>query len=250
MKYRYMIVFSLFCVFSFLTLIPHAWSEPGVDDSLYGELLAKYVKDGVVDYKGFKSEEQKLDQYLDILDNTNPDELSRNEQYSLYINAYNAYTIKLILENYPVKSIKDIGSLLKSPWKIKFAKVGGNVYTLDEIEHNILRPQFKDPRVHFAINCAAKSCPPLIPVPYRGEILDQQLDENTISFLNDPESNYLEDDKLYVTRIFKWFGGDFNKDPLSFVLKYAQGDLKERLLAQRDQIKVKYLDYDWSLNEN
>ena len=126
-----------------------SWAEETVDHSLFTELLQEYLKDGVVNYKDLKSEEQKLDQYLDILNKANPEALSRDEQYALYINAYNAYTIKLILEKYPVKSIKDAGSLLKSPWKIEFVKIGGKTMTLDDVEHKILRPQFKDPRVHF-----------------------------------------------------------------------------------------------------
>jgi hypothetical protein len=243
-----MLVVSFLGVFSLMVLVPGAWVEAAVDHSLYAELLAKYVKDGVVDYQGFKDEEHKLDQYLEILNTTNPEELSRNDQYALYINAYNAYTIKLILENYPVESIKDIGGWFGSPWKIEFCKICGEVYTLDDIEHNILRPTFKDPRVHFAVNCASKSCPPLISETYQGDILDQQLDENTIAFLNDPNNNYLEGNTLYVSRIFKWFGGDFNNDEISFFLKYAQGKLKEQLLARKDQINIEYLDYDWSLN--
>ncbi len=248
MKYRYVIAFLLVGIFSLAIPVSSAWAENAVDHSLYAELLKKYVKDGVVDYKGFKSEEQKLDQYLKLLDETNPTELSRNEQFAFYINAYNAYTLKLILKNYPVTSIKDTGSLLKGPWKIRFCQVGGETLTLDDIEHNILRPRFKDARVHFAINCAAKDCPPLISEPYQGDGLDQQLETHTGAFLNNPQKNYLDGNTLYVTRIFKWFGGDFNDDPLGFVLKYAEGDFKKQLEAKKEKIKVKYLDYDWSLN--
>ena len=115
-------------------------------------------------------------------------------------------------------------------------------------EHNILRPRFKDPRVHFAINCAAKSCPPLRSEPYRAGELDQQLDEMTSAFINDLESNRRENHTLYVSSIFKWFGEDFNKDIIGFFLKYVKGDLKRELEAKRGKIKVKYLDYDWSLN--
>jgi len=123
-----------------------------------------------------------------------------------------------------------------------------DAHCFDDIEHNILRPRFKDPRVHFAINCAAKSCPPLRSEPYREDELDQQLDEMTRAFVNDLKSNRLEDHTLYVSSIFKWFTEDFNKDIVGFFLKYAKGDLKEQLEANREKIKVKYLDYDWSLN--
>jgi hypothetical protein len=231
-----------------LTSASLSWATETVDHSLFDELLNAHVKDGRVDYEGFKQEEQKLDQYLEVLNNTNPENLSRDEQFALYANVYNAYTIKLILENYPVDSIKDIGGLFKSPWKIEFVKLGGETYHLDNIEHDILRPQFQDPRVHFAVNCAAKDCPPLFPEAFQADILNEQLERNTRTFLNNPEKTYLKGDELWVTRIFKWFGEDFNKDPLSFVLKYAEGDFKKELEARKDQIKVKYLDYDWSLN--
>ena len=221
----------------------------GVDNSLYSELLKKYVSNGKVDYAGFKTEEAKLDRYLKILEKTEPEKLSRNEQFAFYTNTYNAWTIKLILSGYPgVTSIKDLGTLLKSPWKKKIVRIDGGVISLDHVEHEILRPLYKDPRVHFAINCAAKSCPPLRPEPFNGNILNQQLDDSTRSFINDPKSFRLEDNKLYVSRIFKWFAEDFNEDIIGFFLKYTTGNLKKKLEANTDRIKVKYLPYDWSLN--
>ena len=244
-------------LFSFLVfLLFLSWGQPRygsaaneVDQSLYAELLSKYVKNGIVNYQGFKNDEKNLDQYLKVLEKTDTKTLSRNEQFAFYVNAYNAWTIKLILSGYPgIKSIKDLGSLFKSPWKKKICRIDGKIITLDDIEHNILRPRFKDPRVHFAINCAAKSCPPVRSEPYRGGELDQQLDEMTRAFINDLENNRLEDHTLYVSSIFKWFAEDFNKDIVGFFLKYAKGDLKEQLEANKEKIKVKYLDYDWSLN--
>ena len=221
-----------------------------VDNSLYGELLKNYVRDGKIDYAGFKAEEAKLDRYLKILENIDPAKLSRNEQFAFYANAYNAWTIKLILSGYPgVTSIKDLGSLLKSPWKKKIVRIDGKVISLDHVEHEILRPRYKDPRVHFAINCAAKSCPPLRPEPFSGYILDRQLDDSTRSFINDPQSFRLEGNDLYVSRIFKWFSEDFNEDVFGFFLKYTTGNLKKELKAKSDRINVKYLQYDWSLNE-
>lgn len=229
-------------------LISTSWAAETVDHSIYGALLMKYVKDGVVDYGGLKKDEGALNAYLRIVDRTNPDELLRDEQFAFYINAYNAYTINLILKHYPLDSIKDIGGWLKGPWKIRFCQIGGKAFTLDEIEHNILRPRFKGPRVHFAVNCASNGCPPLISEPYQGGILDQQLDRSTRRFLNDPKRNRLEGNTLYVSKIFKWFEDDFNGDIVGFFLRYAEDDLKNRLLAQEDQIKVKHLHYDWSLN--
>ena len=248
------ILFSLLASFYVVTggadLQSMASTETVVDNGLYGELLKKYVKDGKVDYAGFKTEEAKLDRYLENLAKVDPARLSRNEQFAFYINVYNAWTIKLILSGYPgVASIKDLGSLIRSPWKKEIVRIEGEVLSLDHVEHEILRPRYKDPRVHFAINCAAKSCPPLRPEPFNGIILDRQLDDSTRSFINDPKSYRLENNELYVSRIFKWFSEDFNGDVLGFFLKYTTGNLKKELAANSDRIDVKYLPYDWSLND-
>ena len=221
-----------------------------VNHKIWADLLGKYVKPAGVDYSGFKAEEARLDQYLKVLEDTDPGKLSRNEQFAYYINAYNAWTIKLILSGYPgVKSIKDFGTILKSPWQRKWVRINDEIITLDDVEHKILRPRFKDPRVHFAINCSAASCPPLRPEPYRGQTLDQQLDDSTRSFVNDENSYRLDGNNLFVSRIFKWFSEDFSDGALGFYLKYAEGNLKEKLATQKDTFKVKYLHYDWSLND-
>jgi hypothetical protein len=218
--------------------------------AIWAELLNKYVKPGGVDYAGFKSEEEKLDQYLKVLEHTDLKTLSREEQFAYYINAYNAWTIKLILSAYPgIKSIKDLGSFWESPWKKKFVRISGELLSLDDIEHHILRPRFKDPRVHFAINCSAVSCPPLRAEPYLGSSLDRQLDQATRSFINNPKNYRIEDDAFYVSRIFKWYAKDFNHDVLGFYLKYAREDLKKKLVEKKDVIQIKYLHYDWSLND-
>ena len=235
------------CVF--VNLANSGWSKAKVDNSLYGELLNKYVKDGVVDYQGFKTDEARLNQYLELLENIKVNSLSRDEQLAFYVNAYNAWTIKLILSAYPkIKSIKDLGNIFRSPWEKEIVRINGRVLTLDDVEHEILRAQFKDSRVHFAINCASKSCPPLIAKPYEGSTLDRQLDSATRAFINDPKSNYLRDNKLYVSRIFKWFSEDFNDNILGFFLKYGEGDFKKELEAKKDKLKIVYLSYDWSLN--
>jgi hypothetical protein len=250
-RFIFSVILFFFLFYGPMGLVTRGWSSAAVDQSLYAGLLKKYVKEGVVDYKGFKNEEAKLDQYLKILEKTDTKKLSRDEQFAFYINAYNAWTIKLILSGYPgIKSIKDLGSIFKSPWKKKICRIDGDIITLDHIEHDILRPRFKDPRVHFAINCASKGCPPLRSEPYRGDVLDQQLDEMAGAFINDPRHNRLEGQKLYVSSIFKWFKEDFNNDIVGFFLKYAQGDLKKELDSNREKINIKYLTYDWSLNGN
>ena len=248
-NHKYSVYLTVLSFFLATGLVSTSWASFRVDNSVYAALLNKYVKEGVVDYQGFKKEEGKLDQYLKDLEKTDSSKLSRNEQFAFYINAYNAWTIKLILSGYPgVKSIKEFGSLLKSPWKKKLARIDGEIVTLDHIEHGILRPTYKDPRVHFAINCASKGCPPLRSEPYRGDVLDQQLDEMARAFINDPRRNRLEGKTLYVSRIFKWFKEDFGNDIVGFFQAYAQGDLKKELDSGREKIEVKHLSYDWSLN--
>ncbi len=221
----------------------------GVDNTIYASLLRKYVAGGRVDYKGFQTDEARLDQYLVQLGRVTPDRLERNDRMAFYINLYNAATIKLILTAYPdIKSIKDLGSLFRSPWKKKFITLNGQTISLDHIEHDILRPRFKDPRVHFAINCASKSCPPLLDEPYAGDTLNAQLEKAATNFINDPHSTYVKDGALYVSSIFKWFGKDFGNDIEGFVAQYAQGDFKRKLQAKAGSLRIEYLDYDWSLN--
>ncbi len=219
----------------------------------YRGLLQSHVADGMVDYHGFKKDEKVLDQYLDALNLTDPETLSQDEKLAFYINAYNAYTIKLILDNFdekkPPSSIKKIGSLFTSPWKISFAKVAGNVYSLDNIEHDIIRKEWNEPRIHFAVNCASRSCPPLISEPYRGESIDAQLETSTKAFLADRRMNYLEGETLFISSIFKWYAEDFKDDPRQFILDHTEGEMHERLAQLGKNVKIKYLDYDWSLND-
>ncbi len=224
-----------------------AWSAE--DHHVFGELLKKYNQKGYIDYEGLKRQESHLDTYLEALSKIDPDLLSRNERFAFYVNAYNAWTIKLILSGYPgVESIKDLGGLFKSPWKKKIVKLDGAVTTLDHIEHDILRPEFKDPRVHFAVNCASKGCPPLYKEPFSGNNLDMQLNEVTRHFINDPRFNRLQGNTLYVSSIFKWFSEDFNDAIIGFFEKYASDKLRDDIIDRKPSLKIKYLDYDWSLN--
>ncbi len=245
---RTFFVLILVHLFLAIPMVPVKANET-VDHRIYGELLEKYVSNGEVDYGGFKKEEARLGAYLKVLEKVDPESLSRDEQFAFYVNAYNAWTIQLILTGYPgIASIKDLGSLFRSPWEKKICRIDGKVITLDHIEHDILRPRFKDPRVHFAVNCASKGCPPLLAEPYVGSRLERQLDRVTRAFINDPKRYRFEGDTLFVSRIFKWFSEDFNDDVAGFFLRYAEGDLKKKLESRRGEIEVEYLDYDWSLN--
>ena len=219
------------------------------DHSIFGDLLAKYNQAGHVDYAGIKAEEDRLDAYLDQLSNIDPESLSSSDRFAFYVNAYNAWTIKLILSGYPgLKSIKDLGHLFKSPWKRKLVVLQDKKVTLDHIEHDILRPQFQDPRVHFAVNCASLGCPPLFNEPFKGDLLEQQLNTATTAFINDRRYNRLEGNTLYVSKIFKWFKEDFDHDVIGFFEQFAADELKSALKDRRATVKVAYLDYDWGLN--
>lgn len=242
------IILSISIILSFITAMPAAATQT-VDHRLFADLLSKYVQNGVVNYQGFQTEEKKLDQYLNILSGTDTSRLDRSEKFAFYINAYNAWTIKLILTGYPkIESIWDLGGrIFDKPFKKEFIPLDQQMVSLDYIEHTILRPTFKDPRVHFAVNCASKSCPPLLSTPYLGKTLDSQLDEVTQAFVNDTKNNYLQGNTLYLSKIFKWFSGDFDNNPTGFILKYASENLKSEINSQKS-LKVKYLDYDWSLN--
>lgn len=223
---------------------------PPVSHDLWDALLKKHVRaDGMADYKGFVKDSVRLSQYLDLLASAHPQaSWSRAEQMAYWINAYNAFTVKLIVDYYPVQSIKDIKKgipFVNTVWDIKFINIQGKTYDLNNIEHNILRPQFKDARIHAAINCASISCPRLHNEAFTAAKLEKQLEAVTRSFINDPVRNRVSADKGELSAIFNWFSGDFKRDAGSvrnFVNKYAKIKLSE-------SAKITYLDYDWGLND-
>lgn len=248
-------VVKLFCQTGLILLLVICGRSLAGAEVLHGdwsELLSRHVKDGVVDYQGFKEDEVQLDRYLELLAGMDPEKLSEADKLAYWINGYNSYTVKLILDNFkngkPPSSIRKIGGLFSSPWKISFAILGGTTYSLDNIEHDIIRVHFTEPRIHFAVNCASKSCPALIPEAYEGATLDQQLESATRDFLENKEHNYLEGDTLHVSSIFKWYKEDFNEDPLSFFLAHTSSVLQQSLSTKKDRIRIRYLDYDWALN--
>ncbi len=216
--------------------------------SLFTEVLSAHVTNGRVRYSEIKAD-PKFQQYLNQLANTNPDNYSKqDEKKAFWLNAYNAFTIKAICDNYPVKSIKDISSSILpsalggSVWDIRDIVIHEKKYSLNDIEHNILR-KMGDARVHFAMVCAAKSCPSLRSEAYEPEILDRQLTDQGILFLNDQKKNKYDtvNNTVYLSQIFKWFAGDFGE-----IRSYVKSFLKEEWPADA---KIKYYDYDWSLNE-
>ena len=190
-----------------------------------------------MNYKGFKSEEAKLDAYLAELSANVPSGKS-DEAMAYWMNAYNAFTVKLILKNYPIGSIRDLND--GNPWDVKWIELGGESYSLNTIEHEILRPIYKDPRIHFAVNCAAKSCPKLGNEAFAVDQLNAQLDKLTKSFVNNAQSNTLNPNSIQLSKIFEWYKEDFG-DLTSFIIKYANEKVSP-------SASVSFKDYDWSLN--
>ncbi len=216
-----------------------AISNPILDHKRWDNLLKKYVlDDGDVDYKGFLKEKVKLDRYLGYLSENPPQKSwSIEEQLAYYINTYNANTIMLILNNYPVKSIKDIDR----PWTKARIKIGDEMISLGGIENSILR-KMNEQRIHFAINCASFSCPKLLNEAYTAVNLEKQLQKVTTGFINS-EKNESSKDHLKISKIFDWYKKDFlNGDLITYINKYS--NVKVDLDA-----KVSFMDYDWRLNE-
>jgi hypothetical protein len=204
-------------------------------------MLEKYVDTlGQVDYQNWLTEKDQLDAYLQTLEKLPPlEQASKEAKLAYWINAYNALTVQLILENYPLKSIRD----LDKPWDTICFQLKGKSYTLGAIEHEILR-KMNEPRIHFAINCASASCPQLLNQAYREKQLETQLTERTRVFLMDTTKNKLQTDRIELSRIFLWFGNDFGskEERLEFISNYSGMNL--------ERPKIDYLPYDWSLNES
>ena len=208
------------------------------DHTAWNDLLREHVSAaGRVDYRGFREDEAALDAYLATLAEETPAAAwSREESLAYWINAYNAFTIRLILDNWPLESIRDIDE----PWERKWIELGGKTYSLNQIEHGIIRPTFDEPRIHFALVCAARSCPPLPDKAFTAQNLDRLLEQRARSFINNEELNVTQEAVVRVSPLFDWYGEDF-------------GDVKEylnRYLAEEipEGKEITFLDYDWSLN--
>ena len=214
--------------------------------NLYDKVLVEFVSDGRVDYPALKKNIALLDNYLEEIAQLNPEVLesaSRNEKIAFYINAYNALTLRIITVHYPVKSIKDIPGV----WdKLKF-KVAGRELTLGYLEHEILRKEFKEPRIHFALVCASIGCPELADQPFTGKDLNAQLDKQAQKFINNKSKVRLDrkNNIFYLSSIFKWFKEDFG-DVIAFIGRYLPED--EANLISDEYPRIKYLSYDWLLN--
>lgn len=223
--------------------IPFESSKDAPTHELWDTLVRQYVDhQGYVNYDGFVQDSAELNDYLSYLAKNVPDDISWNKEELLayWINSYNANTVALVIRNLPVKSIKDIGSGIGAPWNIRFIPIQDRVLSLEDIEHRILR-KMNEPRIHFAINCASKSCPILLNEAYSAEKIEEQLDNQTHAFLSDTTRNKIGKDKVQLSRIFQWFKPDFEKEGslLAYISQYQEVNSKS---------KISYLPYDWSLN--
>lgn len=237
-----------------------------VDHSAWTSMLAKFVSqgsDGVnrVDYAAWKaSDHRALKAYLARLQAVEPRDLGRNEQFAFWANLYNAKTIDVVLDSFPVKSIREIsigegllGFLKQSvgaagPWKAKILKVSNKQLSLDDIEHKILRPVFKDPRVHYAVNCASFGCPNLQTEAFTGAKLSSQLDSGAKAYINHPRGISVVDGQVRASSIYQWFQSDFGGSEaavLDHVRHFANPKLKARL---KGKTSISSYGYDWSLN--
>ncbi len=258
---------SYLCLLNALLLSAPSFADfdHGIWDNLLRENLT-VLRDGQatqVDYQAMEMDRDKLRSYLDQLSAISQDQFEsweQQEQLAFLINAYNAWTVELILKEGPdLDSIRDIGFLPNAAWRIEFISLFDEQVSLDDIEHGMIRGwgRYNEPRIHFAVNCAAIGCPALRNEAYNGDKLSEQLEDSTRRFLSDRSRNYKAKNRLYISRIFDWYEEDFEQgwqgidSVTGFVLGYADAmELTEqdvRQLQQREW-RIRYADYDWGLN--
>ena len=220
-------------------------AQPG-----YARVLSGRVREGRVDYAGLKAARADLDAYLSgaaAVTRAEYDAWTQRERLAFLLNVYNAETLRLIVDRYPIASIRKIGPIWnpKAPWTLPVVKLFGRTMSLDDLELRTIRVEFKEPRVHFALVCAAKGCPPLRSEPYSGARLDAQLEDQARTFLAQAEKNRVDPaaKRAYLSPIFKWYLADFGGSKPS-LLAY----LRERLPVKEDW-SISWTDYDWALNE-
>lgn len=233
------------------------------------QLLKMHVKtinnghSTVVDYAGLQQQQAQLQVYLERLSQVSQREFDswhKTQQLAFLINAYNAWTIALILTKYPkLTSIKDLGYFFRSPWNKVFIPLLGKNRSLNDIEHDLIRNsgRYNDPRIHFAVNCASIGCPALREEAYTATQLERQLTEQTQRFLTDKTRNYIKKETLYLSSLFKWYGDDFKsgfrgaQSIEAFLLLYASSltltDI-EKLALSEHNLPIIFLDYNWMLN--
>ncbi len=229
-----------FAIFALLPALSFAQHATGKMHDDWDKLLRKHVNtDGVVSYEKFKADKSAVDAYVSKMQASPPQsKWSREDKIAYWINLYNAFTIQTVLEKYPLASIMDIDG--GQVWKTRKLKIDGKEYTLDAIEKEILIKDLKEVRVHFAVNCAAASCPPLLNAAYSAADLENQLDDRTRSFINNSKYNKISALSAEISQIFQWYAADFG-DVKAFLAKYSITKLPKFGT-------LKYKTYDWKLN--
>jgi hypothetical protein len=230
------------------------------DHQLFTDILQKYVVNGLVDYKNLKND-NRLDKYLSQLSNTDPDKLNGDVKFAFWINAYNAFTLQIVTENYPIESITDLNSggkiiaylLGNTVWDKEFITINNKKYSLNDIEHEILR-KMNEPRIHFAIVCASISCPELLNEAFEANTLETQLESQTRKFLNDKSRNDfdLKNRQANISEIFNWFDDDFgdsDENVLIFISKHVPENTSQDIKSNIKEWDISYKEYNWNLNE-
>jgi hypothetical protein len=218
-------------------------APPGEEDlhRQWDDLLRRYVSaEGKVNYRGFVADREALKAYLRTLQEHPPEShWSRAQQMAYWINAYNAFTIDLIAEHYPIGSITLLDG--GKTWDVKRISIGGVNYSLNDIENNLLRARFRDARIHFALNCAARSCPPLLARAYRPETLERTLEQRARAFIRDTRFNRIAHKRAEVSKIFEWYAADF-RDLRAYLSRYSG-------IRIAPDAEIVFCEYDWGLNE-
>ena len=231
-------------------------AEP--DYSAWGELLkAHYDPARGMNYAALKRDRAKLEKLRDQMAGVDVASLTKNEQLAYWINLYNISTVAVVADNYPVGSIRDISTdpiIRLNVFKKDYVKGPNGPMSLNDVENIRIREGFGDARIHFAINCAAASCPPIRTEPFVGSRLDEQLDDQARRFLNGPNGVHFRRNRggldVYTTKIMDWFGEDFEKagGDIAFLRRYLSAD-KVKVINEASKVRVRYDDYDWSLND-
>ncbi|MBX3733460.1 MAG: DUF547 domain-containing protein [Verrucomicrobiae bacterium] len=240
-----------------LTLAGPLWAHGfDADHERFARVLAATVTTHGVNYAALKASPAALDAYLDELAALPAAEFAgwpRMERLALLINLYNATTLRVIRDRYPIRSIRSIGLLPGAAWRELDVRFGGQMMSLSHLENRVLRPEYGEPRIHFALVCAARGCPPLRTEPFRGNDLEDQLDDQARTFLAIPFKNRFDarDNTLWLSPIFKWYKTDFTAEGGSladYVRRYLPADQAEAL-GRASKVRVRHTDYDWTLND-
>jgi len=215
-------------------------AQKRIDHMIWDQLLLLNVsEDGEVDYSGFKRDEFLFEKYFNSLKTNYPDDkYSKQEKLAYWVNLYNAVVMKMIIDHYPVSSINDI----ENPWKRKVVTIKYMDYSLDDIEHNVLR-KMNEPRIHFLLNCAAKSSPKLWNRAYTHRNIEKALQDQTVGYINDPRKNVLSNKEVKLSQVFEWYKDDFNNgEIIDFIQQFTDTKISKKS-------KISFLPYDWGLYE-